>query len=134
MAETSTMNEWYTCLGHHNVHKINTLAKNNFIAISYSTLDPCSSCKLGKFLRVPLTCVPHHSTAPFDIVFSDGWGPTLVSSSLGHKFFVLFIDDFTRYTWIYFLKNKSEVFNIFLQFEKMIERKFNTKIRAFHSD
>jgi hypothetical protein len=47
---------------------------------------------------------------------------------------VIFVDDFTRYTWIYFLKNKSEVCDTFLQFEKMVDRQFNTKIRAFHSD
>jgi hypothetical protein len=133
MAMTSTMNEWHTCLDHPYIHKLNTLAKNNLISITDSTLDPCSSCQLGKLSHVHLAAVPHHSTAPFEIIFSDVWGPTPVSSSLGHKYFVIFINDFTRYTWIYFLKYKSEVFHIFLQFKKMIERQFNTKICTFHS-
>jgi transposase InsO family protein len=47
---------------------------------------------------------------------------------------VVFVDNFSRYTWVYFLKNKSEVYNVFLQFEKLIERQFQAKIRSFHSD
>src|SRR5262249_29606650 len=55
-------------------------------------------------------------------------------SSLGHKYFVIFVDDFTRFTWIYFLKNKSEVYSVFLLFEKLIDRQFHKKLRAVHSD
>jgi hypothetical protein len=46
---------------------------------------------------------------------------------------VIFVDDYTRYTWIYFLKNKSEVHSIFLQFESMISCQVNQQIKAFHS-
>jgi hypothetical protein len=93
-----------------------------------------SSCQLGKISHVSLASVLHHSIAQFEIVFSDVWGPAPVPSSLGHQYFVFFIDNYTRYTWIYFLKHKSEVFDAFIQFEKMIDGQFNTKIRAFQSD
>jgi hypothetical protein len=46
----------------------------------------------------------------FDIVHSDVWGISLVISHARYKYFVTFIDDFSRYTWVYFLQSKSEVF------------------------
>jgi transposase InsO family protein len=71
---------------------------------------------------------------PFDIIHSDVWGPAPVQSFYGHRYFVLFVDDFTRFTWVYFLKNKSDIYQNFHHFEKHIERQFNSKIKAFHSD
>jgi hypothetical protein len=67
-------------------------------------------------------------------VFSDVWGPAPVQSSLGHKYFPIFVDDFIRFTWIYFMKNKSDVYSIFIQFEALISHQFQQKILAFHSD
>jgi hypothetical protein len=84
--------------------------------------------------RIPLVAVEHKSRTPFDIIHSDVWGPSPVLSFNSHRYFVLFTDDFSRYTWVYFLKTKSEVFEIFHQFQKMIERQFHAKIKFFHSD
>ena len=50
------------------------------------------------------------------------------------KYYVLFIDHYTRFTWIYLLKSKSEVFTKFVQFKPMIENQFSTKIKVFRSD
>jgi hypothetical protein len=50
------------------------------------------------------------------------------------KYYVSFIDDFSRYVWIYFLKNKSNVESIFLQFQKHVENMLNSKIKAVQSD
>ena len=47
---------------------------------------------------------------------------------------MLFVDDYTRFTWIYFLKHKSQVFQMFKEFEALITRQFNGKIKSFHSD
>ena len=55
-------------------------------------------------------------------------------SSLGHRYALIFVDDYSRYTWVYLIKNKSDVYYVFLQFEQFIHRQFNHKILAFHSD
>ena len=57
------------------------------------------------------------------------------SSSLsGYVYYVSFIDDFYRNTWIYFLKNKDEVFNKFKEFKALIENHTEKKIKTFRSD
>ena len=57
------------------------------------------------------------------------------SNSLsGYVYYVSFIDDFSRKTWIYFMKNKDEVFNKFKDFNSLIENHTENKIKTFRSD
>ena len=63
--------------------------------------------------KLPFTSVEHFSTHCFDIIHTDVWGPSPILSNLGFRYFLLFVDDFTRYSWIFPLKNKSDVFSIF---------------------
>lgn len=133
-ATVPTMDDWHVRLGHPNRNKLSALVKSNLISSSSHNLQPCSSCLLGKLSRIPLVSVEHKSSSPFQIIHSDVWGPAPVKSFHGHSYFVLFVDDYTRFTWVYFLKHKSDVYNTFLHFEQMVTRQFNTTIRAFHSD
>ena len=55
-------------------------------------------------------------------------------SNLSFKYFLIIVDDFTRFTWIYFLKNHSEVSNVFTTFLQYIDRQFNTTVKSFQSD
>jgi hypothetical protein len=73
------------------------------------------------------------SHAPLELTFSDVWGaaPTSVGR---HTYYVSFIDDYSKYTWIYLIKKKSEVFQVFHDFQKLVERKFNRKIISVQSD
>ncbi|MFA1236629.1 integrase catalytic domain-containing protein, partial [Klebsiella pneumoniae] len=61
-------------------------------------------------------------------------GPTPVMSKGGYSYYVVFIDDFTRYVWIYFLKHKSEVMAYFKLFHSLIKNQFDTSIKNFRSD
>jgi hypothetical protein len=69
----------------------------------------------------------------FDIVHSDVWGPTIESFD-GYKYFVSFVDDFSRVTWIYLLKLKSEVMHVFQNFHMLVMTQFFTKIKILRSD
>jgi hypothetical protein len=72
------------------------------------------------------------SAKPFELVFSDVWGPA--PTSVGwHNYYVSFIDDYNKFTWIYLLRHKSEVFSCFKEFQAMVECQFNSKILAVQS-
>lgn len=72
------------------------------------------------------------SSSPLELIFSDVWGPA--PKSVGHyQYYVSFIDDFIKFTWIYLLKNRSEVFQVFHNFQQYVERLFDKKIRAVQS-
>ena len=73
------------------------------------------------------------STQPLQLIFSDVWGAA--PESVGrYKYYVSFIDDFSKFTWIYLLKFKSEVIQKFRDFQHLVERLFDRKIIAVQSD
>ena len=66
-------------------------------------------------------------------MFSHVWGPA--PTSVGrHDYYVSFIDDYSKFTWLYLLRHKSEVFRCFHDFQNMVERQFNRQIRAVQTD
>lgn len=74
------------------------------------------------------------SSIPFSLVHSDVWGPSPIATRFGVRWFVTFIDDCTRMTWLYLLKNKDEVFKVFQSFHAMIQTQFSAKLRVLRSD
>ena len=70
---------------------------------------------------------------PLELIHSDVWGAAIASSG-GYKYDVSFVDDYSRFSWIYLLKHKSDVFNVFLQFQAHVERLLNRKIIHVQSD
>ena len=83
----------------------------------YSSIDctnscnPCDTCHFAKQKRLPFPDSITISSQCFDLLHMDIWGPYAHPSLLGHKYFLTIVDDKSRYTWIIFLKLKSEVSN-----------------------
>jgi histone deacetylase 1/2 len=75
----------------------------------------CDSCQLAKSHQLPYPVSISVSTVPFEQVFSDVWGPAPISVGK-HAYYVCFIDDYSKFTWIYLLKKRSEVYQVFLNF------------------
>ena len=72
-----------------------------------STLD-CESCQLGKHTRATFSRITEGSI--FSLVHSDIWGPSRVSSPLRFRYFVSLIDDYSRCTWVFLMKDHFELF------------------------
>jgi histone deacetylase 1/2 len=126
---------WHRRLGHPaNPVTLRILQENN-VAVDTRVLpcSICNACQQGKAHQLPFVSSSHVSTAPLQLIHTDVWGPALPSAN-NSKYYVSFIDDFSRYVWVYFLRNKSEVEPVFLQFQKHVERMLNTKILSVQSD
>ena len=74
------------------------------------------------------------STDIFDIIHSDIWGPSSVSSIGGSRYFVVFVDDYSRYSWIFNMKHRFELLQVYSNFAKMVETQFSKRIKIFRSD
>ena len=66
---------------------------------------------------------PSHSCTkfPLELVHNDVWGPAPISSINGFRYYVIFVDDFTRFTWFFPLRHKSQVFSSFQHFKTTME-------------
>ena len=91
-------------------------------------------CQFGKQTALPFNNSVSHALSPFDLIHSDVWGPSPITTQGGSRYFVIFVDDFSRYTWIYLFKNRSELYQIYRDFTKMIETQFFKPIKVFKSD
>jgi len=74
------------------------------------------------------------SPAPFMVIHSDVWGPANTSSLSGARWFVSFIDDHTRMTWVCLMKSKNEVSSLFQQFHKIIATQYQYNIQVLRTD
>ena len=74
------------------------------------------------------------TSATFDLIHSNVWGPSSVPTVKGSRYFVIFVNDFSSYTWIYLMKNHSEVLTIYRDFAKMIQTQYSKAIKIFQSN
>ena len=66
---------------------------------------------------------------PFHLVHSDIWGPARVPSRGGFHYFVIFVDDYSRLTYVYLMKNRSDLYSIFKSFYMEIKTQFDVSLR-----
>ncbi|RVW98628.1 Retrovirus-related Pol polyprotein from transposon TNT 1-94 [Vitis vinifera] len=114
-----------------------SLSKFQKMVSRFSTLSSlsCESCQLGKHTRVSFPKrLNNRAKSPFELVHTDVWGPCRTASTLGFQYFVTFIDDYSRCTWLFLMKNRAELFSIFQKFYAEIQTQFNISIRVLRSD
>jgi hypothetical protein len=107
----------------------NHLGLSSFLSSNYS----CNVCLCNKSHKLPFSNSVIFSTKPLEIIFSDVW-TSLIFSHNGFKYYVIFIDHFTKYIWFYPFKNKSDVKDVFIRFKAIVKKHFNSTIKTLYSD
>jgi hypothetical protein len=115
---------WHRRLGHPSFEYLRHLFPDLFSDVETSELN-CDTCILAKSHRATYSLSMNKSDIPFALIHSDVWGPSPVSIVSGVRWFVTFVDDCTRMTWLYLLKHKDEVFKVFQSFHAMIQTQFS---------
>ena len=91
-------------------------------------------CVLGKNTKKSFPNNNKRSKGILDLIHSDICGPMSTPSLSRCLYYVIFIDDFSRKSWIYFLKAKNETFSKFLEFKDLIENQTRKHIRSLRTD
>jgi len=133
----ATLIEWHRRLGHIGFDNVKRLVdKTSGMVINGSRTNPvCVSCVAAKQTRKPNSSpATRTTTAPLQLIHSDVAGPMRTSSLGGARYFVLFIDDFSRFTAVFTLKHKSEVTDRFLEYQAWAENLHERRIKALRSD
>jgi transposase InsO family protein len=94
----------------------------------------CDGCEFGKHTRSSYVSSGSRSSHAFDLVHSDVWGPCSTMEIDGHRFFVTFIDCYTHTTWLYLMKNKSDILVCFKHFHKVAQTQYGAVVKALRSD
>ncbi|KAI5330256.1 hypothetical protein L3X38_029654 [Prunus dulcis] len=135
---THSLQTWHKRLGHLNDQSIKMLANQDMVH-GLPSLEKdfavCEGCKRGKQHR---DSFPAESTwraqSPLELVHTDICGPMQIASMSENRYFLLFIDDYTRMVWVYFLRNKSNAFECFKKFKAMTELQSGHKVKSLRSD
>jgi hypothetical protein len=126
---------WHQRLGHPSSFVVQHLLKNQNLPYigSFDKSRVCEACQLGKSKQLPFGNSTRCTLGPLELIHSDVWTSPIPSLS-GCRYYVIFVDDYSRFTWLYPLSSKSEVYGCFVKFKLLVENLFSTKIKKFQSD
>jgi transposase InsO family protein len=94
----------------------------------------CRGCALGKNTKKAYPHSNRKTNGILDLIHSDLCGPMTATLMNGCLYYIIFIDDCSRKTWIYFLKTKAESFNRFQDFKNLVENQTGRHIHVFRTD
>ncbi|KAH9705793.1 retrovirus-related pol polyprotein from transposon RE1 [Citrus sinensis] len=124
-------------LGHPSKHVLQTLLRNNCITFTCDNkqkLEFCNACQLGKLHQFHFSATDIKSKYPLELIHTDLWGPASVLSMEGYSYYISFVDDYTRYCWIFPLVLKSDALGTFKNFKTLVEKQFSLPIKALQYD
>ncbi|PKU72844.1 Retrovirus-related Pol polyprotein from transposon TNT 1-94 [Dendrobium catenatum] len=126
---------WHQRLGHLSDRGLIELQKQGLFGNdSIAKIDFCESCIIGKSHRLSFKLSTHRAEGILDYIHSDLWGPARVATHGGNRYFLSFIDDYSRKVWIFLLKSKDETFSKFLEWKSMVENQKNRKLKVLRTD
>ena len=98
--------------------------------------DGCRGCALGKYSKTTFPSSDSRVSTILDLVHSDLCGPMSFVSLKGFEYYVIFVDDLSRKTWIYFPESKElkEVLKWFQEFKALVENQTGKKIWVLRSN
>ena len=125
---------WHLRLGHISKNRIKRLISSGILNFKWEDYGICEACIMGKMTRSPFPKASR-STEQLAIVHSDICGKFSTPTLGGQKiYFITFIDDYSRYGYVYLLKHKSEGFDAFKVFKAEVENQLNKKIKILRTD
>ncbi|KAL0544538.1 hypothetical protein IC582_019655 [Cucumis melo] len=128
---------WHLRFGHLNFDSLRLLARKDMVKGLPYVKHPDQLCEGYLHGKQSRKSFPQESSSrakrPVELVHTDLCGLIKPSSFGKNNYFLLFIDAFTRKTWVYFVKEKSEVFDMFKRFKALVEKESGYYI-ALRSD
>ncbi|MCO5609753.1 hypothetical protein L7F22_063995 [Adiantum nelumboides] len=115
---------WHKRIGHVNEQRLRSMQSKQI----------CEACQFGKLSRNSFPQERNVCKRPLEVVHTDVWGPTKTASIHGSRYYVSFIDDHTRKVWVYFMKQKSKVFDHSKSFKATVEKETGEQVKTLRSD
>ncbi|GJZ76167.1 retrovirus-related pol polyprotein from transposon TNT 1-94 [Tanacetum coccineum] len=141
MSKTTSIKSWlwHRRLSHLNFGTINQLTSNDLVdglsKFKYNKDHLCSACEQGKSKKasLPLKLVPS-TESKLELIHMDLCGPMRVASINGKKYILVIVDDYSWYTWVYFLRTKDEAPEMIINFITQVQRNLKAQILKIQTD
>ncbi|GJS29325.1 ribonuclease H-like domain-containing protein [Tanacetum coccineum] len=124
---------WHNRLGHP-ADQVLSVLHNDLKISKSSTVHICEVYHKVKQTIDPFLLSNHKSKTLGELVHLDLWGPYRVPSREGFRYFLTIVDDFSREVWVYLVKTKDEVFDVFVYFISLVANQFKVKLKIVRSD
>jgi transposase InsO family protein len=129
---------WHFRYGHLNFGDLNRMQSKAIVKglpHIHVPKDVCAECVESKMPRGAFNPnVPSRSKRKLQVIFSDVCGPIQHETPAGNKYFITFIDEFTRKLWIYLIRRKNDVLGIFKKFKVLVEKQCGQNIEILRTD
>lgn len=134
----SLKEKWHRTLGHVNFNYLDTLCKNELLEGLPKNLEPdymkCEVCIESKMHNLKFENNRKHATEILELIHTDLNGPHPIEGYRKERYFLTFIDDFSKLAKVYTIKHKSDVFNCFVEYVNHVENLTNKKIKEMICD
>jgi GAG-pre-integrase domain len=125
---------WHNHLGHISQQRITRLVQSEILRpLNMSDLGPCIECAKGKQTSMH-KYTANRITDVLELIHTNICGPFSTTTRNGHVYFISFIDDYSRYGYIYLIKEKTQVLDTFKSFKSEVELQINKMIKDVRSD
>ena len=130
---------WHRRLAHVEMSSLKKLMKNEFVRglkdVKFEKDKLCSACQAGKqFANTHPTKAFMSTTRVLELLHMDLFGPIIYKSLGGNLYCLVIVDDYSRYTWVFFLHDKTKVASCFKKFAKRAQNEFEVKLKKIRSD
>ncbi|KAJ9562408.1 hypothetical protein OSB04_007568 [Centaurea solstitialis] len=130
---------WHRRLSHLNYATINQLAKTGLVtglpSLKFTKEQLCSACEMGKIKKSSHKLkVEHNTSKPLQLIHMDLCGPMRVQSINGRKYVLVIVDDFSRYTWVNFLRSKDGASDIIISFIRNLQVRLQLPVQVIRTD
>ncbi|KAM1649269.1 hypothetical protein ACFX14_010564 [Malus domestica] len=127
-------NLWHKRLGHISRSRMELLVKNQILPpLNFNDFEFCIDCVKGKLTNKRKEGSTR-SKQLLEIIHTDICGPFPTQTIEGYKYFITFIDDFSRYCYLYLISEKSKALEVFKIYKKEVENQLELKIKIVRSD
>ncbi|KAL0388423.1 UNVERIFIED_CONTAM: Retrovirus-related Pol polyprotein from transposon RE2 [Sesamum radiatum] len=123
---------WHQRLGHPSFKTLQHVKGFSSSVLTDNTI--CDVCPMAKQSRLPFQTSTSKSSTLFELIHIDLWGPYKHASLSGCHFFLTIVDDYSRTTWTYLLKHKSQAVPLLETYLQMVQTQFDAKVKFVRSD
>ena len=128
---TSDAHLWHLDLGHINSNNIQRLVKDGLLELlDFNEFPIYESYLEGKMTKRPFNAKANRANDLLELMHSDVCGPMPTQAKGGYEYFITFIDDYSRFGYVYLMKRKAEAFEKFKEFRAEVENQFGKHIKS----